>query len=105
MPTAHVVDREISCDATCPRSEGCFGIESSSSFVNSPKSLYRQILRDARVAHDLHNPAIHFSLELSKQCLESVYIALFEPLQQFHRPVLPVLTSANPASLHFSSSD
>src|SRR5215469_4423447 len=100
-PAADVVDRQISRNPVCPRTESCFGIESRVCFVNSPECLYRQILRDARVPHDLYNPAKHFSLELPKQCLESVYVALFEALQQLHLPVLLPFTNPQRASLHF----
>src|SRR5258708_4543685 len=79
-----MVQGQVRRDAPQPRGKIGFRIKSRMRFVRAPKSLYGQILRGRRIAHDTHHPAIHLALVLPKKRFKGVQIARRESLQQFH---------------------
>jgi len=55
--------------------------------VNPSESLYRQILRDAGVTHDAHDPRVDLALKLTDQCLERIDLTKRESPEQIHGPL------------------
>jgi len=63
--------------------------------VDAPESLYGQILCDARIAHDAHNPGVNVPLELLDQRLESIDVAKRKSSEQIHELLYCLLRGRN----------
>src|SRR5215472_17965465 len=63
--------------------------------VDVPESLYGQLLRDAWIAHDAHNPGVNVALEMPDQRLESIDLAKRKSPEQIHELLYSVLRGRN----------
>src|SRR5271166_6052874 len=90
-----MVERQVGGDPPCPSSEISVRPELLVRPVDAPESLYGQVLRDARIAHDAHNPGVNVALELPDQCLESIDVAKRKSPEQIHGLLYCLLRGRN----------
>src|SRR5215469_11112559 len=79
-----MVERQVGGDAPRPGGEVAVRSKLVPCSVDSPEGFYGQILSDARIAHDTHDPGVDVALELPDQCLESIDIAKRKSPEQIH---------------------
>src|SRR5260370_777417 len=79
-----MVERQVGGDPPRPRGEVAVRSKLVARSVDSPEGFYGQILSDARIAHDTHNPGVDVALELPDQRLESIDLAMRKSPEQIH---------------------
>src|SRR5271157_1747828 len=86
---------QVGGDPPCPTSEVSVRPELLVRSVDAPESLYGQILCDAGIAHNAHNPGVDVALELPDQHLESIDLAKRKSPEQIHELLYCVLRDQN----------
>src|SRR5271166_6288943 len=90
-----MVDRQVGGDPSRPSREVSVRPELLARPIDAPESLYGQILCDARIAHDAHNPGVNVALELPDQRLESIDLAKRKSPEQIHELLYSLLRGRN----------
>src|SRR5271169_1844031 len=92
---AEIVERQVGGDPPRPSGEVSVRPELLVRPIDAPESLYGQILRDARIAHDAHNPGVNVALELPDQRLERIDLAKRKSPEQIHKLLYCLLRDRN----------
>src|SRR6516162_1682538 len=79
-----MVDRQVGGDPACPGAEVTIRAKPVPRTVDAPKSFHGQILGNAWVTHNTHDPGVDVTLKLTYQRLERIDLAMREPLEQLH---------------------
>src|SRR5271166_4103634 len=90
-----MVERQVGGDPPCPSTEVSVCPELLVCPVDAPESLYGQILCDARIAHNAHNPGVNVALELADQRLERIELAKRKSPEQIHKLLYCLLRDRN----------
>src|SRR5262249_8436182 len=99
-PAPQMSQRQIDGNPVSPSAKVSSRIKAAPRAMNSPECLHGQVLSDAWVADDAHDPGVDAPLKLPKQRLERIQITFPESCQQVHGGSI-VLYSRSVRAVHF----
>ena len=98
---AEMVEREVGGNPSRPSCEVSIRPKLFPRPIGAPKGLNGQILRNAWITHDAHNPGVNVALELPNQDLESIDLAKRKSLEKIHEHLYCLLRVRNDSVTSF----